>query len=251
VECEDHGISQVSAPWAGPRSKLTLLFERKIIDALKECDTSGVARLTGLSWDVVFTVMKRAVKRGMERRQRRIPKYLGVDEKSFAKRHKYETIVCDLERGTVEYVGRRRKQATLEKYYKQFSPEELGDIAAIAMDMWDAYIAATREYVPSSEEKIVFDRYHVTRFVTHAVDLVRRGENKRIAKLGDDRLKGTRHLWLFNEENIPEWKAEEFAHLKASKLRTARAWAIKESLRQFWTYVYPKNAEKHFKRWYF
>jgi transposase len=251
VECAEHGISQISAPWAGPRSKLTLLFESKIIDALKECDISGVARLTGLGWDVVFNVMKRAVRRGMERRQRRIPKYLGVDEKSFAKRHKYETIVCDLERSTVEYVGRRRKQATLEKYYKQFSPEELGDIAAIAMDMWDAYIAATREYVPSSKEKIVFDRYHVTRYVTHAVDLVRRRENKSISKLGDGRLKGTRYLWLFNEDNIPEWKVEEFDSLKASNLRTARAWAIKESLRRFWTYVYPKNAEKHFKKWYF
>ena len=35
------------------------------------------------------------------------------------------------------------------------------------------------------------------------------------------------------------------------KLKTGRAWAIKESLRHFWDYSYPKNAEKYFKRWYF
>jgi len=35
------------------------------------------------------------------------------------------------------------------------------------------------------------------------------------------------------------------------KLKTAKAWAIKESLRRFWEYRYPKNAAKYFKRWYF
>ena len=32
---------------------------------------------------------------------------------------------------------------------------------------------------------------------------------------------------------------------------TGRAWAIKESLRRFWTYGYAKNAREYFRRWYF
>ncbi|MBI4529139.1 MAG: hypothetical protein HY695_35525, partial [Deltaproteobacteria bacterium] len=42
---------------------------------------------------------ERAVERGLARKERRIPPYLGVDEKAFAKRHRYETIVCDLKQG--------------------------------------------------------------------------------------------------------------------------------------------------------
>jgi transposase len=34
-------------------------------------------------------------------------------------------------------------------------------------------------------------------------------------------------------------------------LLTARAWAIKESLRHFWSYKRRGWGEKHFKRWYF
>jgi transposase len=251
TNCPQHGIHEIKAPWAGARSQLTLLYECKVIDTLKECDITGVTRLTGLTWDILFTVMKKAVQRGLERKPRRVPRYIGVDEKSFTKRHHYETLVCDLEEATVEYVADNRNQDSLQQYYRQFSAEELSSIEAIAMDMWDPYIAATRECVPEGESKVVFDRFHVTRYVTEAVDKVRRNEHKQISKQGDERLKGTRHLWLFNEEDIPEWKRQQFLELKTAQLKTARAWAIKESLRHFWEYVYPKNAETYFKKWYF
>jgi transposase len=119
------------------------------------------------------------------------------------------------------------------------------------MDMWDPYIAATKDLVPEAEKKIVFDRFHVTRYVTEAVDKVRRREHKILKEQGDDSLKGTRFLWIMNVENIPDWRKEEFSSIRKLNLKTGRAWAIKESLRRFWDYRYPKNAEKYFKSWYF
>jgi len=35
------------------------------------------------------------------------------------------------------------------------------------------------------------------------------------------------------------------------KLKTGRAWALKESLRPFWDYTYPKRAETFFNKWYY
>jgi transposase len=195
--------------------------------------------------------MEKAVARGLARRERRVPRFLSIDEKSFARRHRYETLVCDRERGTVEYVAEDRRQESLEAYYRQFSVEELAGIEALAMDMWDPYVAATRAYVPDAPEKIVFDRFHVVRLVTQAVDAVRRQEHKRLRKTGDDRLAGTKHLWLANEENIPDWRRAEFAAIKNANLKTSRAWALKESLRSFWDYRYPKRAADYFRRWYF
>jgi transposase len=80
---------------------------------------------------------------------------------------------------------------------------------------------------------------------------VRRGEHKALAARGDLRLKGTKYLWLWNEEDVPEWRREEFLGVKNAELKTSRAWAIKEALREFWTYSYTKCAEKYFKAWYF
>jgi len=119
------------------------------------------------------------------------------------------------------------------------------------MDMWEPYINATQACVPEAATKIVFDRYHATTQVTKAVDTVRRREHKALAAQGDLRLQGTRYLWLWNEEKVPEWRRDEFQGVKDAELQTSRAWAIKEALRPFWNYVYPKWAAKYFRAWYF
>jgi transposase len=251
IRCPEHGVRQLPAPWAEPGSRFTLLYENWVIDILKECDVTGATHLADTSWYEAWSVMDKAVQRGLSRKKKRIPDYLGIDEKSFAKRHRYETVVCDLRKGTVEAVLEDRRQDSLEGYYDQFSKKELRGIKAVAMDMWDPYIAATKDFVPDAQEKIVFDRFHVIRQVTEAVDTVRRHEHKLLMAQGEEFLKGTKHLWLMNEERIPEWRKGEFEEIRKMKLKTARAWAIKESLRRFWEYRYPKNAAKYFKRWYF
>lgn len=251
VRCKDHGVKQIGPTWANPGSHFTMKFERLVIDTLKECDVTGTTRLTGTSWDEAWRIMEKAVERGQSRKEWRIPQRLSIDEKSFGRRHKYETLVCDMDRGTVEYVVDERERASLECYYRQFTPEELAGVKAIAMDMWDPYIAATRAYIPGAADKIVFDKFHIVRGVTDAVDKVRRNETKQLAAGGDDSLKGTKHLWLANKENVPEWRKSEFDAIRKMNLKTGKAWAIKEALRKFWEYSYPARAEAFFIRWYF
>jgi len=251
IGCPVHNVKQITAPWAGPRSGFTLLMESKISDTLKECDVTGVTRLTNISWDIAWRVMERAVERGKQRKEKRIPEYIGIDEKSFARRHNYETLVCDIKKGTIEYVTDDRGQESLEQYYKQFTKAELAGVKAVAMDIWDPYIAATKAYVPFAADKIVFDRFHVVRLVNEAVDKVRRQEHKSLTSKGDNQLARTKHLWLANEDNIPEFRREEFNAIQKENLRTGKAWAIKEALREFWRYTYTKCAERFFDRWYF
>ena len=42
--------------------------------------------------------------------------------------HKYETLVYDIDAGTVEFVADERTKKALESYYRQFAPEELAGI---------------------------------------------------------------------------------------------------------------------------
>ena len=251
TKCPADGVKQILAPWAEPRAKFSRLFESRLIDTLKECDVTGVKRLWGTSWDETWGVMERAVTRGLSRKVKRVPTRIGVDEKSVGKGQNYESIVCDLDRGTVEYVVDNREQKSLESYYQQFTKEELAQIEVVSMDMWDPYIAATKAYVPDADQKIVFDRYHAMTHVTKAVEKVRRSEHKMLTAHGDFRLKGTKYLWLWSEENMPERRRKEFAGVKNAALKTSRAWAIKEAIRGFWSYTYTKCAEKYFKAWYF
>jgi transposase len=249
--CPVDGVKQVGAPWAEGRSDATRRFEARIIDTAKECDVTGVRRLLQTTWDATWGVLERAVARGLARKPRRLPTRLGIDEKAIRKGHHYETIVVDLDTGTVEAVLDDRTQASLEAYYRRFTPAELATIEAIAMDMWEPYIQATHACVPDAAGKIVYDKYHAVRAVIEAVDKVRRQEHKALQAQDDTRLTGTKHLWLWNAENVPAWRRAEFEALKHAELQTSRAWAIKEALRGFWSYVYPRCAEKYFTAWYF
>jgi len=251
VKCPTHGVKQIDSEFGENGSDMTFSYESFVIQVAQECSIEATGRLCGLSWDRGWNALERAVKRGLRRKEHKVPLRIGVDEKSIASGHKYESLVYNQDTGTVEYVCDDRKQESLESYYRQFSQEDLAGIQSVAMDMWDPYIAATKACVPDAQKKIVFDRFHVMRHVLEAVDKVRKNEHKQLSKLGEEILKGTKYLWLWSQENIPEWRQEEFNILRAKDLRVCRAWAIKENLRHMWDYRYEANMRNFFKRWYF
>lgn len=117
------------------------------------------------------------------------------------------TVVCDLENATVEHVAEDRCSESLEAFWQSLSPEQLTAIKAIAMDMWTPYIQATIKCVPDAGGKIVFDRFHIMNHMVKAVDKVRRQEHRRLSAAGDDASKGTKYLWLYSEENLPDNQA--------------------------------------------
>ena len=117
------------------------------------------------------------------------------------------------------------------------------------MDMWPAYINSTLEHVPGAEDKIAFDRFHVMKKMNEAVDKVRRREHKSLTKEGMNDLKGTKYDWLTNHANMPEGQRRRFRQLRASSLKTSRAWAIKELGMSLWKYIHRGWALKAWNRW--
>jgi len=248
--CPEHGVRAVHLPWAEPSSRFTALFERLAIDWLKAASQKAVAGLLHLSWDEIHGIMERAVQRGLERRKAEVVSEIGVDEKAFRKGQHYLTLVNDLKRSRVLYVAEDRKQSSLDGFWETLTAEQLAGIEAIAMDMWDPYITSVREHVPDADGKIVFDKFHVAQHLGDAVDQVRRGENKILRAAGDDRLAGTRYDWLRNPAKMEPKDRREFAELKKSGLKTARAWALKETGMALYHYTYERPARKHFRWWH-
>jgi transposase len=105
------------------------------------------------------------------------------------------------------------------------------------MDRWDPYINSTCDRLDKTDDKIVFDRYHLMKYLTGAVDTVRKQENRALAAGGAKSPSATnKYLWLYSEEILPERHRDRFASLRGGDLKTARAWAIKKSFRHFWSY---------------
>jgi transposase len=251
VDCPEHGVHQVRLPWAEPMSRFTTLFERLAIDVLTECDVQAAARLLRISWDEAWALMDHAVARGLAAKTPSMPAHVGADEKAAGAGHDYLTVVSNLDTGTVEYLADERRQASLDGYFDQFTPDQRDQIRAVAMDMWQPYIDSVREHLADPDDKIVFDRFHVMRYLTTAVDTVRKREHRALAATGDMRLARSKYLWLYSAENLPERYGQWFTELRAVDLKTGRAWAIKESLRRLWNYQRRGWGAKHWRRWYF
>lgn len=249
VQCKEHGVVMTKVPWAESGSGFTALFEALVIDWLKEASTQAVARQLKLSWNAIDGIMQRAVKRGLKRRAAIKPKHLGVDETSFRKRHDYVTVVSDQDSGDVLHVAEERKKENLKAWYDTLTAEQKAAIESISMDLWPAFINATRECVPGADEKIAFDKFHVAKYLGEAVDKVRRQEHKTLMAQGRDDLKGSKHRWLYNPENMSRKQWREFKGLRESALKTARAWAIKEMAMSLWHYISRTWAEKAWKHW--
>ena len=81
-------------------------------------------------------------------------RYLGIDEISVRKGHKYLTIVMDPERGNVIYAGDGKEADALSSFWKCLGKYSK-NIMAVSTDMSPAYISAVLEHLPGVP--LVFD----------------------------------------------------------------------------------------------
>ena len=249
ANCPEHGVKTVQVPWAAPQGRFTLLFERFAVEVLlASASISQACGLLGIEWDTAQEIMRRAVARGLERRQLEGLKHLGMDEKSFRRGQSYVTLLTDLERSRVVEVVEERTGEAAEALWETLTPAQKETVEAVAVDMWEPFIKAIAKQVPGAE--IVHDKFHVSQYLGEAVDKVRRAEHKELMAQGDQTLKGTRQLWLYNPENFSSEQAEEFSALKNQQLKVARAWAAKELFSKFWNYQSEGWARRFFKDWF-
>ena len=248
-DCKEHGVKTMKVPWAAPQGRFTMLFERFALDVLLA--SSSIAKacaLLGIGWDVAHEIMRRAVERGLERRQLEALKHLGMDEKSFRRGQSYISVLTDLEGSRVLDVVETRTEAAADQLWETLTPEQKQTVEAVAMDMCEPYMKSAVRNVPQAD--IVHDRYHVSAHLNEAVDKVRRAEHKELMAQGDETLKGTRQLWLYNPQNFSEDQVAEFSQLKELELKVARAWAAKELFSGFWEYRQEGWARRFFRYWF-
>jgi transposase len=169
---------------------------------------------------------------------RTVVRRIGVDAQAAAKGHRSLTLVGDLDHGTVAPIAEDRKPERLGSDYAGLTQAQRDGSEAVAMDMWEPAIQATRAQVPNTDDKSVFDRFHVRGHISTAVDTVRKQEQRALMASGDETLQGRPYVWRSSQETVPEGRREAFAALRRQELTVGWAWALKETGRRLWHSVY-------------
>jgi len=249
VRYPDGSTGVVTVPWASGRSRWTLEFEALAIDVIRACSSlSAAGKILRLGWKPLDSIMKRAVERGLGKRELGGIRYIGLDEKSYRKRHRYGTLVNDLDGARVLEVTESRSEAAALEALGNLGEEVLGGVEAAAIDMSSAYGNAIARKCPGAD--IIYDKFHVSQLLNNSVDEVRREEHRELMAAGDDSLKGTRYHWLKGIENMGEKMYPTFLELAQSAYRTARAWEYKFLFGSFWEQPGREEAARFFERWF-
>ena len=120
--------------------------------------------------------------------------HLGIDEKSSEKGHTYASILTDIDRSRVlDLVPERKLEAAVD-LLETLTSAQRASVKALAMDMWPAYMSATRQCMPLAD--IVHDKFHVSKYLGETVDAVRKQEHRSLSQAGTSPLTGSKWAWL-------------------------------------------------------
>lgn len=250
VQCRDCGcIRRIDINIAEPRRWYTRAFERFALTLTRMMTMLDVANLLGIGWDGVKGIFKRHLQRRFARPRLSELKYIAIDEISVRKGHKYVTLVMDIKSGAVVFVGDGKGADALVPFWKRLKRSK-AKIKAVATDLSNAYISAVLENLPGVP--LVFDHFHVVKLMNDKLTQIRRKLYHELKDtLEQDVLKGSRWILLKNPDNLNEEKDEPDRLQQALQMNEplAKAYYLKEDLRQIWSQVDKKEAEKFLDDW--
>jgi transposase len=234
-------------PWAANWQRVTHALFRAVAALARKLDWSAVADHFRLNWKTVATVVEGAVLWGLAHRPWKPLHLVGIDEVSRRKWQQYLTVVYDLERGRVVWVGKDRDEATVQRFFAWLGTRRAQAIRVVCCDMWRPYLAVLRTAIPRAS--VVFDRFHLTQHCNRAVDDVRRQTWRQLEGHAKVEFKRTRFLWLTNPENLTRAKRTRLSGLLRLNSPIVRGYLLKEDLRRFWEYRYSAWAAGHLRQW--
>lgn len=242
-------VKRETLAWLASSKRFTERFEQAIGRQCRETSIARVAEMNRLSWDQVRRIEKNYMRTLLAKHPpSKELRAIGVDEVSIRKGHTYAIVVADLDQRRPIWIGGNgRKEEDLDLFFKEIGPDTSKDIKLAVMDMWKAFRKSTLNHAPDS--RIVFDKFHVLRHLSDALDKVRRSEYKRVNEKERRFIKGQRYTLLSNRANLDLEGRRALKLLLKANSRLHKAYLLKESFGQLWSYNNPVWARKFFENW--
>jgi transposase len=164
------------------------------------------------------------------------------------KGHDYRIVVSDLEKHRPTWFGGTdRSEASMDEFYGFLGKPKARKLRLAVMDMWKAFRNSTNRHAPQAA--ILFDKFHVLRHLSEALDKVRKQEYARLSGRNRKFIKGQKYALLSHPENLTGDARKNLKLLLAANKRLNTAYLLKESFAQLWDYTREPWARKFFENW--
>ena len=248
IRCPTHGRRTEQSPWAVPSARVSCRFEYLLLRYCQWMPQVIAARMLGIAASTLSDILHRVIERERQGHKIRGLKTIGIDEIAFAKGHKYATVVYDLERSCVVWVGRGKGRETIDRFFThRLSDYQKAQIKWACCDMSEAYIGAIQEHGPNAQ--LVLDRFHVAKALNEAVDEVRKEQWREASGEHRQVLKGLRWVLLQHSAHRSRKDHHTLKALEKANRRIYRAWRLKDEFEHFWDYKARWAAERFLNSW--
>ena len=248
VRCPDCGVKTEKVPQLPSKAPFSQRFEEAVGLACESAAVRRVARQFGLSPSTVRAIDLRYLKRWAASRRKPALRQMGIDEIYLGRKHKFLTVVSNLETGEPLWFGRERRKETLDEFLgQQLSAFQRSVVRAACVDMWEPYRQSLQQWVPKCQ--IIYDKFHILQHASQAIDEVRRAEFFRKVGPARDIVRGKRWLLLSSWVNLDRSKKRQLNQLFALNRRVMKAYLLKESLARLWDYIYEGAMLRYLQSW--
>ena len=248
IVCRTHGRTEEEIPWAARHARVSYRFEYAVLRLCKVMTQKAAAQLLQMPASTLSDQLHRSIERYRSGHRVRGLRVIGIDEISYRKRHKYATLVYDLERSVVVWVGQGRGRATIDQFFDhKLSDYQKSQIHTGCCDMSEAYMGAISSHCPNAQ--LVLDRFHIVKALNDAIDDVRKEQWREASAADRKALKGLRWLLYRHSSTRSRRDTQTLRALEKHNRRIYRAWRLKDEFEQLWTFNAPWAALRFFKRW--
>ena len=246
VNCPEHGIHVIKAPWAhGPHARFTLGFEGYAMLLVQATTMKEASRLLRISRGAMVRIASYWVGRAINEDDLQDVHILSIDETSFRRGQSYVTVIGSPEQKRVIGVEPDRKLVSVENFSYDFESRggNCNQVEFVSIDLSPTYQAATQLCFPQAT--IVFDHFHVKKLMLEGMDEVRRAEQGR--SFSRSYQAGKKLLM------IPTTKASQTQQLRVQQLsrqypKTGRAYRMVQAFDEFYRCQTEVDAKKQLKK---
>jgi len=247
ILCRECGMREGSVKIARRFARCTKRLERDLFALTKYMTVKAVADRTKLDWRAVKDAEVRHIRALLRKRKVTGVRRIGIDEVSYQKRHRYLTLVTDLDGHRVIYATFRNDGGSVRRFLRWFGPERSARLTVVVTDMHQPFIKVIRKQLPNAA--LVFDHFHVSKLIHDAIDAIRRRLQRDLSKEDREVIKGKRWVLLIAKENLSEKQQVSLAELMEMNAELAAAYILKEDFRWAFKAKARKAGEKRLGRW--
>jgi transposase len=248
IECPTHGRLQEEIPWASAHARISYRLEYLVLVYSQLMTQKAAGQLLRIASSTFSGILHRTIERVRDGHRIRGLRAIGIDEVSYRKGHKYVTVVYDLNRSCVVWVGPGKNRESIDGFFAEaLSDHQKKQIQWACCDMSETYIGAIKEHCPNA--KLVLDRFHVAKALGDAMDEVRKQEWRKTTGAERKTLKGIRWILFRHPSNRTAEDKRVLDALRASNRRIHRASVLKDEFDLFWDYKAVWAARRFLKAW--